>query len=225
MRGIRLTQRDLKALHRIGEQYCLRFDQLQCFLASWSPESDKMKETGVLSEEVTRRILKRWRVAELVECRLFLFGEPSWIWLTRKGLQSIGLNFRYYEPKPGELTHFYYVNQARAYVEQRWESDHWIAERFLRMQQESQQKGDMAEHRPDGILVKPDGGHIAVEVELRLKSKTRYISLLREIQPKYHRVWYFASTSVVAVLQDVLVRALNEEQRKTIQVLPLEEHL
>src|SRR5207302_5772498 len=107
---------------------------LQRLLAQESEEPEKLRDAARLSEERTRRILRRWQEAELVHYKLLLVNERGWIWLSRRGLQFLGLDWRYYEPKPTSLQHLYYINQARFYVSARRESDIWQPERHLRAQ-------------------------------------------------------------------------------------------
>lgn len=225
-RGPRLTERDLAVLRWVGEQYAVRFDQLQRLLGEHSTDPEHLRCPGVLSLARTRRVLQRWEMEDLVSYKLLLAGEQGWVWLTRKGLSALGLEVRYYEPRPAALGHLYYINQARLYVQARRQDDRWIAERLLRSQQEARGQAEAGEHLPDGVLLKPDQNRIAIEVELSAKSKARLFSILHDLVERYYRTWYFAPAPVVDLLQYVLHTApFTPEQRRSVQILPLEGRL
>src|SRR5258708_13263350 len=63
--GTRLTERDLLALRLIGEQYALRFDQLQALLGHHAKAHTK--HAGMLSASPTRHALARWQHAGLFQ--------------------------------------------------------------------------------------------------------------------------------------------------------------
>lgn len=224
-RGTRLTPRDLLVLRWIGEQYAIRFDQLQRLLAVQSSEPERLRHAGMLSEARTRRTIRRWEREELVQYKLLLVRECGWIWLTRKGLQTLEMDVRYYEPRLASLEHLYYINQARLFVAGRRQEDEWIAERILRAQQDQRGKGETVDHLPDAVLVKPDKMQIAIEVELHAKSRVRLAAILQNLQERYYRTWYFATAPVAVLLQEVVASNLSESQRRTIQILSLEERL
>lgn len=224
-RGTRLTPRDLFVLRWIGEQYAIRFDQLQRLLAVHSTEPERLRQEGVLSEARTRRTIRRWEREDLVQYKLFLVHECGWVWLTRKGLQTLEMEVRYYDPRLASLEHLYYINQARLFVTERRQEDEWIAERLLRAQQDQRSKGDTVDHLPDGVLVKPDRTRIAIEVELHAKSRVRLVAILSSLQEHYYRTWYFATEPVATLLREVVQSSLSESQRRTIQILSLEERL
>lgn len=220
----RLTPRDLLVLLWIAQQYAIRIDQLQHLLARLS--GVELENPGRVSASTARTAIARWQRLGLVVCRKILASrdDPAWIWLTPRGLHYLETGFSYYEPKPGALAHLYLINQARLYVEAQRPDDTWKSERELRKEEEARPKHFKAPHRSDGLLLKPDGSAIAVEVERYDKGQSRLVEILRDLSSKYHRTWYFVAKSAMRVMNKALAD-LSEEQRQTIQILSIEEKL
>lgn len=223
--GPRFTENDPLSLRWFGEQGGGQFGQVQIVLARQSPNPEKLTVLGVLSVQRTRKKITKGRQEGLVEFRTFLANEKGWLWLSKRGLEFSGLgDLRYYEPKLESLRHLYYVNQARLYIEQQRPEDTWKSERLIRYKQSASQAGKKAQHIPDGILIKPGGEAIAIEVELTPKKRERIVEIIRELANSYYRTWYFATQSVWAVVEAALAQ-LPERQRKSIQLLSVEEKL
>src|SRR5438270_9426359 len=121
----RLGQRDLEALRWVGEQYAGRFDQLQVLLG-------RLGGRDALSASAARSVVSRWETLGMASRASFIAGEPSWVWLTRRGLRQAGLEFRVVEPKPWTLPHTAAVNQVRLFVEPRRPGARWLPEWELR---------------------------------------------------------------------------------------------
>jgi hypothetical protein len=224
--GPRFTKSDPPCLRWIGEQGGAQFGQVQRFLARLSPNPEKLAVPRVLSIQRTRKRIARWRKEGLIEFKTFLASEKGWLWLTRRGQEYVGLaDLRYYEPKLESLRHLYYVNQARLYVEQQRSGDIWKSERLIRYEQPALPAGKKAPHIPDGLLMKATGEIIAaIEVELSSKKRERVLEILKELSASYHRTWYFVAQPAWAVVEAAL-RQLPEQQRKSIQLLSVEEKL
>ncbi len=223
--GPRFTESDSLCLRWIGEQGGAQFGQVQRLLAYRSPNPEKLTTPGVLSVQRTRKKITRWRQEELVEFRTFLAHEKGWVWLSRRGLEYSGLgDLRYYELKLESLRHLYYVNLARLYVEQQRPEGTWKSERLIRYEQPVLPTGKRAPHIPDGLLIKANGEAIALEVELTAKKRDRVVAILKELSASYHRTWYFVAQPAWAVMEAALAQ-LTERQRKTIQLLSVEEKL
>ncbi len=91
-----LTGRDWRSMLWIAEQYAVRLDQVQYLL---SQEAGKgAKEPGRIGINATRLVVARWQRAGLAESKKILAFAPSWIWLTAKGLNELGLPFKPYSP-------------------------------------------------------------------------------------------------------------------------------
>ncbi|HEU5380728.1 MAG TPA: hypothetical protein VFV38_35340 [Ktedonobacteraceae bacterium] len=128
--GPRLTPRDLAILRWMGEQYALRFDQIQRLLARFSPEATRTP--GRVSESTARHTIDRWELAGLVVYRKILADEPGYCWLTPAGLRTIGLPFRALTPQPYSFPHIFQCAQARMRLTEQYPGWSWRSERWLR---------------------------------------------------------------------------------------------
>lgn len=177
-RGVRrgghetLRVRDLELLAWLAEQYGARSDQLDVLLGRGS-------RTG-------QRVVARLRAAGLVtSCRL-LVGEPAWVIPTAAGLRAAGQGFAVWRPSLGLLAHITTVNDVRLHVQERAPGSEWVAERLLARERQA------GEHLPDGVVVS-DGRHVAIEVELTIKSHRRLHLILDELTGRYDAVLYFCA--------------------------------
>jgi hypothetical protein len=82
-----LTDRDLFALTWISHQYAIRLDHLQVLLGQ--------HKGAEISLGAARQLASRWIHAGWVESRKFLGFEPSWVWPTEEGLDTIRLSNPY----------------------------------------------------------------------------------------------------------------------------------
>jgi hypothetical protein len=116
-----LTERTLYALDRIGEAYAMRSDQIKVLLERY--------EGHDLAYSTIMELIRKWKEAGWIEFRCVLAAQPGWVWLTRKGLHTVGLNN--YNPRPPSWTrlrHIHAVNEVLLLEE--W--DDWRSERSLR---------------------------------------------------------------------------------------------
>jgi hypothetical protein len=214
----RMTERDLAALHVIGEQYAVSLDHLQVWLARLSQRSE-----GRVPESTARHCIARWVKLGLVRYRKILAKEPGWLWLTPRGLRELGYPYSYREPSVSGLHHLYWCNQIRFYITARLGSGlvSWEPERKLRY--EALAKG-ATEARvgklPDAIIT-TEQGSIALEVELTAKSRGRLLHTLRSAAAKYPTVWYFCSPEVQRLLERELPQ-MEQQVVKRIMIYPLE---
>lgn len=123
------TPRDLVVLAWIADQYGVRRDQLAILLARWA--ETETREPGRLAATTVKDWVQRWRRAGIIESTRLLMREPTWVWVTRKGLEHLELDYRYWEPKERGLAHLSAVNQARLLVEQERPTAIWRSERRL----------------------------------------------------------------------------------------------
>lgn len=85
----------------------------------------------------------------------------------------------------------------------------WITERELRAGVGGIGRPGPRAHVPDGVLVRPGGARIAVEVELTAKPKARLQKIMRDYvrRTEYQQIWYFCKTKRQAErIQDVAKR-------------------
>ena len=172
-----LTPRDAFALPWIGEQYGIRLDHLQWLLGTHPGRGAKHK--AWISEGAARDVVTRWENAGWVRVKQRAVHEPFWVWLTKRGLQMVGLTYTYRdleETSLKELEHLYAINEVRLHAGDRdARSSRWISERQL-LQGMVRVRGKDLIHRPDGVLYEA-GEVIAIEVEL---STTKQPALLAE---------------------------------------------
>ena len=194
--GPQITPRLEHLFPIIGQQGALRFDHVQRWLALYSPEPERMKQTGALSTERTRKILAPWFQEEVFSYRVFYARQKGWLWLTPKGIRYANLHLRYYEPSPASLPHLSAVNEVRLFLARRRPADRWRSERELRAEQLSAADGSKR-HLPDAELC-TEKGTIALEVELTVKAEKRLHEILYDLasNSRYSTIWYFAPEQV-----------------------------
>ena len=190
----RLGQRDLEALRWVGEQYACRLDQLQVLLG-------RLGGREALSASAARSVMSRWETLGMAARGSFIAGEPSWVWLTRRGLRQAGLAFRVVEPKPWTLPHTAAVNRVRLFVEPRRPGARWRPERELRAAGAGAGGGGPV---PDAEIHDAGGNVIAVEVELSPKSPERRRRVMQALVARYDSIWYFASADCWVGLHDAV---------------------
>jgi hypothetical protein len=223
--GPRLTERDRKALAWIGQQYAARLDQLQVLLARLGESDDyarKPKEEGILTEKRTMYLVKRWEQLGLACSGWFLHGDPPWIWLSMEGLRAVRHEIgelRRFEPTPGGLSHLFFCNRARLFVEERKPDGIWQSERQLRAGHKPEQ---VQSHLPDGLLILPNGHVVAVEIELSVKGYARLEKILRALASQYQTVWYFCTGRSGSVIKKAL-ETLPESFRRKILIYSLDD--
>jgi hypothetical protein len=191
--SIKITERDLTVLRFIGEQYAVRQDQLARLL--------KRPSQGALSESATRAVIARWEKAGLTTSRKVIGDEPRFVWLTRKALHELGLDFKPWAPTAASLAHIFWTNQVRIHTEDRHPAAAWRSERELRKGRVMQSISTTQTHEVDAEIHLPEGV-VAVEVELTPKSIGRRRSIMSEVTQRYVTVWYFAPANVASLLEE-----------------------
>lgn len=228
-RGPRLTERDLRVLRWIAEQYVCRLDMVQALL---SPDDDHL-----ISETRLRQILARWQAGGWIDMRRWLAGEPAWVWVTAAGLRLLDLDgdFKALTPAVTRLEHCHAINGIRRYVERsgRWPGG-WLSERWLRSGLK-QTKGTHPGPVPDGEVT---GGHgrIAVEIELTPKKRADLVSKLAALAYKtelegyqrvrsYHTIWVFVPTAAMVERVKQASEGLRDDEQKRVVVYLLSQYM
>lgn len=195
----RWTERDYYCLEWIGEQRAIRFNQLQRLLAR---EAEQETPTPArLSYSRTTKLLKRWEKADLVYYKQVHVHQPGWIWLTRRGLHFVDLDYRYSVPAESTLMHLYYINQLRLYLEDHYDDEEmeWVSERALLAEQGQRQSDTALAHLPDGIAIFKNGEQWDMEVELSRKNQHDLQAILRggeSMLDEVHPVRYYVAPEV-----------------------------
>ncbi|MCO6450064.1 MAG: hypothetical protein J5I90_04675 [Caldilineales bacterium] len=185
---VRLTEIDLKLLRWMGEQYAVNEAHLRTLASRASPV---VEGGGLLSPSGVRRRYGRWQRAGWVHKQKILADHAPWLWLTRKGIRHLGLEYAYYRPSVAKLRHIDVVNQVRLYAEDRFsQGDRWVSERQLLQEIKQGERAKASKHLVDAE-VHFGGVAVGVEVELTVKSKKRLRKILQDLAQHYEAVWYF----------------------------------
>ena len=196
---IRTTERDLRLLRIVGEQYALSVPQLARLMGR--------------SGHAGRWLRERWQRAGWVDGRALLVGRPPFVWLTRRGLSAAGLGYPVWRPTPGALAHVEAVTDVRLDVQRRHPEAKWVSERDL-----ARTRTGRTAHRADGLVV-IDGGAVAVEVELTQKERRRAARIMGKLVAAHRSVTYFAAPAPRRQLEQLA----QEIGGGRVQVLPLPE--
>jgi hypothetical protein len=197
--SVQATERDMYVLQWIGQMYAARLDQIQV-LGALKSDDVAIQETGKLGDSAVKNLYRRWLKAGWIEKQKLLVGRPQWLWLSRTGLQHVGLAYAYRSPSLARLRHIYWVNAVRLYVEQRLgDSAQWVSERDINQARKEAHK----KHLVDGEVLF-QGMRIAIEVELNRKSQKRLASILQELKRDYEAVWYFADEACWQTVQTAM---------------------
>jgi hypothetical protein len=222
-----ITNRDVVALHWLGQQYAARADILRVLLGRLSPGAPRV--AGQLGEQTLRQILDRWEARGLVD-RDRLLGH-LWVAPTTKALRLVGLDVRAWSFVIPQLAHVHAVGVVRLALEPSIpEGGRWLSERELRREAGKSQVPDGAIQLPDapeleagpglyGEDVDPLPKRIAVEVELTRKGAARLREAwTRPRHGRWTRTVYYAPPEVAGYLTGQLQRI---RPRHPIQVHPL----
>lgn len=220
----RWTARDIWLMPWIGEQYGVRFDQLLQLL-SRQPLGETQEE-GWVGEATVRHWIERWRKMGLIGYASLLVGQPGWVWLTRKGMQTLGQEYRMWTPNPARLQHIYYCTEVRLMNEDRKNKLAWRSERMLRKEQEALKKGERARHLPDAELVFENGAVAAIEVELTVKEPDWLDDILTSLGARYNAVWYYTLPRVTPHIQKAFdkIPTYQRHLREKFSLAELEEN-
>ncbi|SRR6266571_705045 len=228
---VQLTERDLRVMTWIADQYAARTDQVRELL---SPADSLISETRL------RQILARWSAGGWIASRRWLADEPLWIWITSAGLRLLGLDELYSPMVPAatRLHHIYAVNEVRAYIERRTSPEKprsWRSERTLRAGLDSSKKGRKIGPLPDGEVLY-SGHRVAIEVELSTKKREDLVSKLARLcykdgdgynqqgrrQPYYNAIWMFVPTLALQARIEEAKKKLNEDAAARVMTYIIE---
>lgn len=215
---MRWTERDLAVLRWIGEQYALHLGHLAILLGRSA--DTPLLTSGPLGSETVRKLVQRWKQAGLVERAWLLPTDPSWVWLTRKGLEQVELDYRFWEPKVQGLPHLAAVNQARLWVEQHQPTAIWHSERQFSSGRPFTRSHTRLEHRPDAEIEL--GSHrVAIEVERSAKTPQRLPAILYGLARRYDGIWYFCPPTTQEGMQRAIAELNPPAIRQKFSIVPL----
>lgn len=197
---VKRTERDEWILNWIGEMMTVRLDQVQKLLGR-DPQAPTQQQ-GIVKPTTAKDVVRRWESAGLIESRVIYHKKPAFLWLTGRGQQEMGLPYKKpFSGKTEKLRHYYYVNEARLYIENKYGSAAvWTSERHIVARKQA-----IHGHFVDGriVLHENDGTYTyGVEVEISTKSEERTIAILQSLAAEYDNIAYF-------VLHDTMTSVTN----------------
>lgn len=159
--GVRvLSKRDRELLRFIGEQYLVTLPQLAYL-------------TG-RSERTARWLRTRWQRAGLVDAGKLLLDEPSVLWLTRRGLNTVGLDWKVLLPSYETVERAALAVGVRLAAAEQYPEASWLSRRALANCPETRHP------LPDGILSRGETtvAIVAAASELDRRQLKRFVDPL-----------------------------------------------
>lgn len=215
-----LTERERSVLVFAGEMFGLPMSLVGEVAARHSPTG--LSDTS--AEVVARRLAARLEQAGLARRERFPV-EGTWLIPTGRGLSMVGLEYAPWRPAGWKLQHHATVTRLRLALQAQYPEAGWESERSIRRRWRGQGRA----RRADGALLWPDGTATGVECELWVKARRppgvlsgsdRYADIIRQADPRFSEVWWFAPAAQVSRLQGRLQEAGGGER---YQVYPLPE--
>lgn len=189
--------RDRAIVEFIGEHYGVQDSHIAWFCGY---------TVGTARQRLRRLVAYKppGRRRALVEQAVLEYGSGAWYWLTGPGLEWAGLPYKYRALRVQNTAHIDRVLDVYFLLLSRYPGSVWISERRLRHERAMALLADGRQvigrglgRFPDGVLVLPDGGRVAVEVELSGKARRRRRDHIDQLVASgYTAIWYFCSPAV-----------------------------
>jgi hypothetical protein len=146
-RGVRvLSERDRTLLRFVAEQYLVTLPQL-AYLANRCPRTARWLRT-------------RWQRAGLIDAGKLLVEEPTVVWLTRRGLATLGPPWKSVRPSYGNVQTAATLVELRLAAAERYLDATWLSRRMLG------HASPVPSPLPDAVLA-TDHASVAVLVKAR----------------------------------------------------------
>lgn len=188
-----------------------------------------VRERFGMSGDSAYRRLRLLRGEGLVCVHRVLWGRPGLYTATRAGLRWQGLErLGVTRLGPGSFEHAWELASAAVALERRLPGHELVGERLLRIREHDEgliasvvvarlAGGRAVLHRPDLALLRPDGGAVAVEVELSVKAPSRLAAICQAYARARHieQVFYLATPPAARALARA-VRETRAGDRVTI---------
>jgi hypothetical protein len=202
---VTVTERDAAAVEFVGSMYAVRDDVLGVVLSrhapAWTP--GRLAPGPDQGPGVSRRRVRGWldRMERAGYVRRVRLLNRTWAVATAAGVTLAGVPGDPWQPATWKLAHLHAVALVRLELERTTPGAVWESERAIR----SRWHGTGARVRyADGGLTLPDGTRVGIEVELSRKATARYEGIVRDVDPAWQAIWWFAPASDMAWLRDVL---------------------
>jgi hypothetical protein len=190
-KGHQLTERDLEILQFIN---LFGFCEMPTLVARFGWR--KPRNYQLMGKLVEAGLVKHERV---------FYGKPGIYRLTTAGAKHTGL------PPLSKVPLASYAHDVRVMelylaIRQQHPGVRWISERQLKHDKYFDGVGKRG-HLSDGVLVFPDGKHVALEVELTLKGKNRLEKILKDYATQFslNEVWYYGAPAVAMAVRELVV--------------------
>ncbi len=215
-RGVERTDRDVRALRVMTEQYGFRLDELSVLLQNSAEDSGPLSIWGV------RQQVERWKRAGWVRSQVVLGS--TWVTPTAIGMAQVGLRFPAWRMPATKLAHCHAVNVVRLWYEASpsrvAQQGNWLSERLM-----FRDRGNDDWHVPDAALVPSSGAGVwAVEVELTPKHRRRYAEeVFSRLQSHVAGVLYLCPPALIERLRrDVTpaAQSLRPDLQVFVRALP-----
>jgi len=223
---VQATRRDLSCLAWIAEQYVARGDQIRRLLSRFRDPKHPYADGELMALTTLKDQINRWRKAGWVNYYRVLADEPGYCWVTKAGLQLVGLDDIYVARQPAgiRLDHLYAVNQVRLGLDQKYP---WKSERRYRTEElRKLKKGESLAVIPDGLMTTAEG-RIAVEVEMSQKKPAELRAKLQRLiqrldwndegmmRPVFPRIWvYVPSERMERLVASAIADLPKADQRR-----------
>jgi len=171
------SDRDLRLLAWMGEQYAARLDHLQAMM-------------GTRSMDPAQRFAWRLCEAQFARKERIVTHHPTWVMPTAAGLAVCGLPYEVWTPALGRLAHVGAINDVRAHVQAQRPESEWISERQLEL--EVAKAARRGKHLPDGVLIL-EGRNVAIEVELTAKKPEQAEAALDDHAEGFDGILYYCA--------------------------------
>jgi hypothetical protein len=173
--------------------------------------------------------LERLTEDGLLEQRALLYQRPGLYVATRAGLRWRGLgNLEVCSVRPGGFEHAWELAGVAVALERALVGWQVLSEREIRASERDESRplasiqlgapqGDRPRlHRPDLALVSPEGGVVAVEVELSVKARPRLLEICRGWARARHVecVYYIAAPAAARAVRRAIKATRAQEQVK-----------
>lgn len=215
---IKLTRRDIGLLTWIAEQYIVRLDVLQLLMGR--------------PRTTARQWMTRMRDAGWLKFRPIFAGETTYMWLTRSGLEQLGLEFSYWEPSAARVRHAHWVGYTRFVVSRKYPDAEWDCERHIWQRVSAQQQASQKKkqpHIPDAFLYPSAGGTVVIEVELSPKTVKRTVEIMKSYvarpaatEADRWQMWYFVTRASEGTVEEAKSELGSLGRSILLYGLPLE---
>lgn len=205
---VRITDRDILLIKFVADQYTVHLKQLA--------RINEVLVGRLIEDPTVRQLVTRWEKLGLVTAKKVYHKKPTFIWVTRKGLDLVGYtNIKATIPSEVIFNHLCALTEIRLMGEKKGIT--FKTERHIRSEQIAKAEGEKFPHVVDAEMT-IDHEVYALEVDLTAKKISRAEDIMKEVLSKYVGAYYYVTSESRSVITNVLAR-LTEEQRKRVRVM------